>query len=66
MKTNVIYLSDCRPHGEQLCRAKARRSVIDDNTFSMITTWSRLDASERARLLDFAQIMAERRDDLKV
>ncbi len=66
MKTNVIYLSDCRRHIEQMRKADARRSVVGDDTFKMITAWSRLNTTDRDRLLTFAKTMTEGRDDLKV
>lgn len=57
MKTNVIYLADIVPISELLSESNPTRSIVGDDTFSLISIWSRLDSSERSQLLEVARTL---------
>jgi hypothetical protein len=57
MKTNVIYLSDIVPFGELTSESNPTRSIVGDDTFDLISAWSRLNSAERTQLLKFAQTL---------
>jgi hypothetical protein len=57
MKTNVIYLADIVSISELLSESTPTRSIVGDDTFSLISIWSRLDSSERSQLLEVARTL---------